>query len=469
MPAESGPSWVARGLYGALMLLLLPLLLARQWWRGRRLPEYRAHWRERLGLYAEDRSPDTGSRRAHDADGSDLSVPRCIWVHAVSLGETQASLPLLRALSARWPDASLLLTHMTPTGRAAGAAFSLPGLRQAYLPYDAPGAMGRFLDHFRPDLGLLMETEVWPGLVQAARARGCPVLLVNARLSARSLRGYRRLGTFARAVFAGLSAVGAQTAEDAQRLALLGAGEVEVTGNLKFELAAGPGEAGLAQRFRAWWGERPVWLAASTREGEEALVLDAHCTLLAQAEARAAQAPAAGPAPLLVLVPRHPQRFDEVAQRVQARGLSLVRRSAESPVAADCTVVLGDSLGELGAYYRSADLAFVGGSLVPLGGQNLLEACARACPVLIGPHTFNFALAAEQAVAVGAARRVADAAALAASVAQLLATPAERRRMASAGTDFIARHQGASARTLALVERAWQARRAQGRARPVRS
>ncbi len=443
MPADPGTAWnstlacAAGWLYGATMTMLLPALLARQWWRGRALPEFRAHWQERLGRYAGVPAPQLPP----DADS-----PRRIWVHAVSLGETQASRPLLEALQTRWPRAELILTHMTPTGRAAGAAFGLPGLRQAYLPYDAPGAMARFLEHFRPDLGLLMETEVWPGLVRAARSRHCPLLLVNARLSARSQRGYRRLGAFSRAVFSGLDAVGAQTAADADRVAALGASPVSVTGNLKFDVAAPASEYALGDCFRAWWGTRPVWLAASTREGEEALVLDALSAL--------------DPHSLLVLVPRHPQRFEEVAALVQGRGLRLVRRSAWQAAPPECRVVLGDSLGELGAYYRSVDAAFVGGSLVPLGGQNLLEACARACPVLIGPHTFNFKLAAEQAVAAGAAVRVKDSAGLAQAVATLLTDARLRQTMGRAGLAFVAQHRGASERTLALVEQVWAARRA---------
>ncbi|MDE3009808.1 MAG: lipid IV(A) 3-deoxy-D-manno-octulosonic acid transferase [Pseudomonadota bacterium] len=420
-------------LYGTALQLLLPVLLARQWWRGRQLPEFRAHWRERLGRYAQPALPAVSAAAG--------ASPQRIWVHAVSLGETQASLPLLRALQARWPHAELVLSHMTPTGRAAGAGFGLAGLHQAYLPYDAPGAMARFLDHFRPQLGLLMETEVWPGLVGAAQARGCPLVLVNARLSARSLRGYRRLGGFARAVFAGLAACCAQTEADAQRLRELGAGPVAVCGNLKFDMGMPAGEDALAAQFRAWWGERPVWLAASTREGEEALLLDA----VARLDARS----------LLLLVPRHPQRFEDVAALVQARGLPLARRSASQAVAPPCRVVLGDSLGELGAYYRSAALAFVGGSLLPLGGQNLLEACVRGCPVLLGPHTFNFADAAAQAVDCGAALRVADSEGLAQAVSALLADAPRRARMGEAGRAFVARHRGATARSLAVIEAVW--------------
>lgn len=439
MPAEPrragwrAPGVGARLLYGAALQLLLPLLLARQWWRGRRLPEFRAHWRERLGRYPQR------ALAALPAPGG--APPRRIWVHAVSLGETQASLPLLRALQARWPQAELILSHMTPTGRAAGAAFGLAGLHQAYLPYDAPGAMARFLEHFRPQLGLLMETEVWPGLVSAAQARGCPLVLVNARLSARSLQGYRRLGGFARAVFGGLAACCAQTEADAQRLRELGAGPVAVCGNLKFDMGMPEGEEALAAQFRHWWGARPVWLAASTREGEEALLLDA----VARLDARS----------LLLLVPRHPQRFEEVAALVQARGLPMARRSAAQAVAPQCRVVLGDSLGELGAYYRSAELAFVGGSLLPLGGQNLLEACARGRPVLLGPHTFNFADAAAQAVDCGAALRVADSGELVLAVSELLADASRRARMGEAGRSFVARHRGATARTLEMIEGVW--------------
>jgi 3-deoxy-D-manno-octulosonic-acid transferase len=428
------------------MAALLPVFLLRLWWRGRQLPAFRAHWRERLGWYPalDPDAAGTASGGERSASGSpaaqqEVLTPKRIWLHAVSLGETQASLTLLRALQRRWPQTQLILTHMTPTGRAAGAAFGLPGLWQAYLPYDFPGAMARFLRHFEPELGILIETEVWPGLIRAAQHRACPLVLANARLSPRSHAGYRRLGAFARAAFGGLAATGAQTEADGARLADLGADPVEVTGNLKFDALIPEGEDTLACAFRARWGEqRQVWLAASTREGEEALLLDALTQL--------------PPEVLLVMVPRHPQRFDEVAQLIVGRGLKLQRRSDESPVSADTRVLLGDSLGELGAYYRSCELALVGGSLLPFGGQNLLEACARGCPVLIGPHTFNFSAAADGAIAAGAALRVDNVGTLSAALRELLASPARRAAMAAAGLQFIAQHRGATARTLAMLE-----------------
>jgi 3-deoxy-D-manno-octulosonic-acid transferase len=411
-----------RALYTLVLHLALPLLPLRLWWRGRKEPGYRRHVGQRFGRY--------GAR-------PDRPV---IWLHAVSLGETRAAQPLVASLRARYPGHALLITHMTATGREAAASLYGEFATLAFLPYDFPWAVRRFVAHFRPALGVLMETELWPNLLRECNARGVPVLLANARLSEKSARGYARIASLARATLADLAAVGAQTEADAARLTALGAPAVAVTGNMKFDLTPAPAMLERGRELRALFGERTVFLAASTREGEEVLLIDA-----------LARAPLGGA--LVVIVPRHPQRFDEVAALLRERGIPFVRRSEARPVPPDCGYALGNSMGELTAYYAAADIAFVGGSLVPFGAQNLIEACAVGVPVAIGPSTFNFAQAAEEAVKVGAAVQVPDADALVREVARLAADADARRRMGEAGKRFCAAHRGATGRTMALVER----------------
>lgn len=413
---------MARMLYCLLLYLGAPLVWLRLLWRSRRQPEYRQHLGERWGFFGQPPGPEP-----------------LIWLHAVSVGETRAAQPLIQALLQAWPEHRLLLTCMTPTGRAAGAELlgDDPRVLQAYLPYDYPGAMSRFLDHFRPRLGVLMETEIWPNLMAAAARRQLPVVLANARLSRRSARGYARIAALVRPALERLAAVAAQSEADANRLALLGAPRISICGNLKFDVSPAPAVLALGETWRAALGSRPVWLAASTREGEEVLLLE----VLERLQR---------PELLLVLVPRHPQRFEAVAHLVRERGLRLAYRSQGLP-GAEHQVWLGDSMGEMAAYYRLADLAFVGGSLLPLGGQNLIEAAACGCPVLTGPHTFNFAQASADAVAAGAARQVAGAGELEKVLGELLDAPEKRVAMGQAGRDFAAAHRGATARTLALI------------------
>lgn len=411
-----------RTLYNSALHLALPFVPLRLWWRGRREPGYRQHVGERFGRYA--------ARPAQPV----------IWIHAVSLGETRAAQPLVNALRARFPDHALLVTHMTATGREAAASLYGEFATLAFLPYDLPWAVRRFVAHFRPRLGILMETELWPNLLRECRRAGVPVLLANARLSEKSAQGYRRVGPLAREALGDVAAIAAQTDADAARLAALGARDAEVTGNLKFDIAAAPEMIARGRELRGLFGARPVLLAASTREGEEALILDA-----------LARAPLSGL--LTVIVPRHPQRFDEVAALLRARGLVFVRRSDRRPVPADHAFALGDSMGEMTAYYAAADLAFIGGSLLPYGAQNLIEACAVGAPVVIGPSTFNFAEAAAQATAAGAAIQVADADALVREARRLLSDAAARAQMSAAGRSFCDAHRGATGRTMAIVER----------------
>ena len=418
-----------RILYSLLWWLALPLVLARLWLRGRQEPGYRRHWGERLGFYGAPPAPRLA-----------------IWVHAVSVGETRAAEPLVDALLAAYPDCRIVLTHMTPTGRATGCAlFARHGARvvQSYLPYDTGTMAARFIRHFAPAVCILMETEVWPNLIAMCVSRGVPVALVNARLSARSLGKAQRFGTLMQDAARGITLVAAQTGADAARVRTLGVARVAVTGSIKFDVLVPAAALAAGAQLRARIGERPVLLCASTREGEEELILDAFQR-------------AALPAGLLLLiVPRHPQRFDAVAAMLKGRGLEMRRRSLlaqdGSALPPGVRILLGDSMGEMFAYYAACDCAFIGGSLLPLGGQNLIEACALGKPVLVGPHTFNFALVTEDAIGAGAALCVPDASALLLAASQLLQDQARGAAMGRQALAFASQHRGATARTMALL------------------
>jgi len=414
-----------RALYALLLRAAMPLYLLRLWRRGLSEPGYRHALGERFGLY--DGAPPP---------------PGALWLHAVSLGETRAAGPLIAALREHDSGLRLVLTHGTATGRAAGRELLRPGDDQVWLPYDTPGAARRFLRRFRPTVGVLMETELWPSLMREAERSGVPVVLANARLSERSARKGRRLAALLHPTARRLTLALAQTATDAQRLRDAGAPQVLIGGNLKFDISPSPVLLARGRQWRRAIG-RPVVLAASTREGEEDALLACWRDLSA-------------PRPLLLLVPRHPQRFDEVAAQVSAQGLVLARRSAwaNEPPAAVADVWLGDSMGEMPLYYACADVALLGGSFAPLGGQNLIEAAASGCPVVMGPHTFNFTQAAEQALAAGAAIRVDDLAAGVRAAVSLAGDPGRedwvRRSLA-----FAQSHRGAAQdmaqRILALI------------------
>ncbi len=433
------PAWYTLGWY-----LIFPLVALYLCWRGLRQPEYLRHWRERF-LGSGD--PSTTSK-----------VQTVIWVHAVSVGETRAAQPLIEDLALRHPDARFVLTHTTPTGRAAGRDLvrAYPDrVQQRYLPYDLPSAVRRFLGQVRPSLGVLMETEVWPNLLRAARLRGVPVVLANARLSQRSLAKALRFADLMRAAAAGIGAVGAQSSADATRLSQLYAGPITVTGNLKFDQRPDPQmlaqgrdlRSQLQARFGPDSGERPIWLFASTREGEERLLLAA----LQQRDRASAETAA----PLLLFVPRHPQRFDDVADLLRGTGATVVRRAQwamPTQTGPATPVLLGDSMGEMALYYAMADVALIGGSLLPLGGQNLIEACACGCPVVLGPHMFNFAQAAADALASGAACSVADAPGALEAMARISSQASLRARMSAAAIEFAAMHRGATRRTADLID-----------------
>ncbi|MDO9597567.1 MAG: lipid IV(A) 3-deoxy-D-manno-octulosonic acid transferase [Azoarcus sp.] len=408
--------------YSLLWLLALPLVLLRLLWRARRQPAYLKHLRERFGSYTV-RAPGP-----------------VVWVHAVSVGETRAAEPLVRALLARWPGHTVVLTHMTPTGRATSKDLFGDDTRvlRVYLPYDIGFLAGRFLRHFHPAFGVIMETELWPNLLARCHRHRTPVLLANARLSERSARRYARLPALTGLTLGALSAIGAQTAADAARLSALGARRVTITGNIKFDIAPPDIALALGASFRTRCAGRPVILAASTREREEALLIDAFHRL-APADA------------ILLLVPRHPQRFDDVAALVASAGLKLQRRSDNQPLAADTRVWLGDSMGEMFAYYAAADVALIGGSWLPFGGQNLIEACAVGTPVLAGPHTYNFEQVAEQAIAAGAAHRLETVDQGMRFALALIDDPARLETMSTAGRDFAAMNRGATERTIGLL------------------
>ncbi|MDG5501343.1 lipid IV(A) 3-deoxy-D-manno-octulosonic acid transferase [Marinobacter sp. BGYM27] len=349
-------------LYSTLFRLILPFVLIRLWWHGRRSPDTMDHWRERLGYIARQPQP-------------------VIWVHAVSVGETIAAAPLVRELQRRRPDVRILMTAMTGTGRARAQAMFGDSVDYAFSPYDTPGSVRRFLMRARPRALVIMETEIWPNMIERTSAAGTPIFLINARMSARSAKGYLRLHKASRDLLRHLDWIAAQAASDARRFEDIGAlpSAVSVTGSIKFDVDISPDLRRRAGELRREMGDaRPVWIAASTHEGEDSQILDAHQRVLDTF-----------PDALLVLVPRHPERFDDVAELINRKKLSCYRRSA-GQVGADCQVYLGDTMGELLMLYGAADLAFVGGSLIERGGHNPLEPAAWETGVVSGPHVFNF-------------------------------------------------------------------------------
>ncbi len=382
---------MARALYTALWLVALPFAWGRLMWRGRAEAGYRIRWAERFTLNLPAKP-----------------TQRLIWLHAVSLGETRAAAPLLAELLKLCPEHVVLFTHSTATGRAEGetlAAQHHGRIVQSWLPYDTTWFASRFFTHFRPELGIVMETEVWPNLMHAAHAGGVRMALVNARLSEKSARGYARWPALTRPAFSAFDRVLAQSEADAARLTSAGATQVEVMGNVKFDMALNEVQFAQGREWRTHWN-LPIVVGASTREGEEALLLAAWRAMGLNAHRKVT----------LMIVPRHPQRFNEVAALVKAQGFELLRRSDTAwssvhlALRGDDTVLLGDSLGEMAMYYGLADVVIMGGSLLSYGSQNLIEACAAGCPVILGPSIFNFAQAAVDAVACGAAVQVGAAA-----------------------------------------------------------
>ena len=431
--------WFA--VYQLLWHLLLPLAFIRLAWRTRHSSEYLHHFSERLG-FADRKLMTQGS----------------VWIHAVSVGETRAAQSLIEAYLAR--GETILLTHMTLNGRRTGAtlfakAIAAGQLQQAYLPYDLCWSVANFIRTFKPRLGLFMETEAWPTVVFHCAEIGLPLFLVNARLSERSARRVNQFGRAGRSLFQAFAGILAQTQFDAERYRNLGVKKVEIVGNLKFDV---PLDSSLVQQGKAWQQElhdkqRLLVCAASTRDGEEALILRAWKDLL-KSKAFEMQ-------PLLCIVPRHPERFSEVAKQIHDAGLKFQRRSAWSRVpesTKDSDVILGDSMGEMPMYYSAADLVVMGGSLLPFGGQNLIEACAAGCPVLLGEHTFNFQQAALDAIKIGAAKRIEgelipnEPIALMKALKELLLNTAELEKMSRAAKTYSIEHQGATQKIFAALE-----------------
>ncbi|WP_114653951.1 3-deoxy-D-manno-octulosonic acid transferase [Polynucleobacter necessarius] len=431
--------WFA--VYQLLWHLLLPFAFIRLAWRTRHSSDYLNHFSERLG-FSYDKNITQGS----------------VWIHAVSVGETRAAQPLVEAYLER--GETVLLTHMTLNGRRTGAALFAKAiaagqLRQVYLPYDLCWSVANFIRTFKPKFGLFMETEAWPTVVFYCAEISLPLFLVNARLSERSARRVNRFGKAGRSLFQAFAGILAQTQFDADRYRSLGVKNVEIVGNLKFDV---PLDSSLVQQGKSWKQElhsnqRLMVCAASTRDGEEAIILQAWRDLLLSN--------AFDVAPLLCLVPRHPERFSEVANQIQDAELKFRPRSEwiEAPKGgADVDVILGDSMGEMPMYYSAADLVVMGGSLLPFGGQNLIEACAAGCPVLLGEHTYNFQQAALDAIKMGAAKRIqgelilSEPVALMEALKELLLNTAELARMSSAATAYSIEHQGATKKILAALE-----------------
>lgn len=414
-----------RTLYTALFYLGLPLVAIRLWLRARKAPAYAKRIGERFSY------------------GMPTLQPGGIWVHAVSVGESIAAAPMIRALLQRYPQLPITVTCMTPTGseRIQALFANEPRIQHCYLPYDLPCAAARFLDRAQPKLAVIMETELWPNHIHQCAERGIPVALANGRLSERSARGYGRFRKLTAPMLAEMSLFAVQTETEAQRFRDLGARPetVEVTGSIKFDLTIDPQLLQRAAELRGQWQalERPVWIAASTHEGEDEVVLDAHRRLLAN-----------HPDALLILVPRHPERFNSVFELCQREGFATLRRSTGANVDGQTSVLLGDTMGELLFLYALADSAFVGGSLVANGGHNLLEPAALAKPVLSGPHLFNFLDIAAQLREAGALAEVDDAEGLAVEVQRLFELPRDAQRMAEAGLAVMRRNQGALQRLL---------------------
>ncbi|HUE92042.1 lipid IV(A) 3-deoxy-D-manno-octulosonic acid transferase [Pseudomonas sp.] len=428
-----------RSLYTLLFHLGLPLVAGRLAWRAWQAPAYAQRIGERFAL------------------GLPPLKPGGIWLHAVSVGESIAAAPLVRELLARYPQLPITVSCMTPTGsERIQALFGGPEyagrVQHCYLPYDLPWAAARFLDRVQPRLAVIMETELWPNHIHQCHRRGIPVALANARLSERSARGYARFAKLTAPMLAELDLIAVQTTLEAERFRSLGARAecVEVTGSIKFDLSIDPELLSRATLLRGQWQaeSRPVWIAASTHAGEDEIVLAAHRQLLKQS-----------PDALLILVPRHPERFGSVFELCQRQGFSTRRRSSGELALAGDQVLLGDTMGELLFLYALADTAFVGGSLVANGGHNLLEPAALGKPVLSGPHLFNFLEIAAQLREAGALREVADADGLAQQIEQLWRAPEAAQTMRAAGLAVMRANQGALARLLAGLERLLKSKR----------
>ena len=421
------PATLLRKLYTLLLYLLAPLVILRLAWRSLRAPDYRRRWPERFGTI----EPALGER--------------VIWIHAVSVGEVQAAEPVVQALLEQRPDYSILITTVTPTGSAHVTALFGDEVAHVYAPYDLPGAVSRFFQRVRPQLAIVMETELWPNLFHACQQRAIPLLLINARLSERSEAGYRRVRGLAAQTLSAVNEIAAQSELDAGRFINIGAdqGTVTVTGNLKFEQRVPPSLLERAEVLRRDWGVgRTVWVAGSTHEGEDELLLDA----FRQLRERFSDC-------LLVLVPRHPERFESVAELCRQKNYNTLLRSAAVPCTPATEVYIGDSMGELPLFYAASDVAFVGGSLVPHGGHNMLEPAALGVPVVTGPHVFNFVEICELLQQAGACVKVEDVGGLSDTLSLWLEDANQRHRVGQRGRDTVEKNRGALQSVMAMIDR----------------
>lgn len=414
-------------IYTLIFTLALPLVILRLIWRGFRTPAYLYRWAERFGA------------------APNLSIQKpVIWLHAVSFGEVEACRPVVQVLQSEFPDHQILITTMTPTGSARVKHLFTDTVAHCYLPYDLPFAIHRFLKHTHPQFGIIMETEIWPNILTICKAKNIPVVLANARMSERSAKGYQQFPKFMATTLQSLSLIATQSEQDRQRFQQLGADikKIHAIGNLKYEVSLPASLMEQAEAMRAMWHTRPVWIAASTHEGEEEIVLNAARQIRAQF-----------PELLVIIVPRHPERFDKVSALSLRKGYKTLRRSEHRPCSSDVQVLVVDTMGELPLFYGVSDIAFIGGSLVPHGSHNLLEPAALGRAIITGPHYFNFNEITEQFLKAGAATKVTDTSSLAKTVIRLLQNSQQRAEMGEAGLHLIATSQGASQRLLNLIKR----------------
>lgn len=420
---------MARAIYSLLFYLLTPLILLRLLWRGRKAPDYRRRWSERFGFV-----PVVDAGR------------QVIWVHSVSVGETLAAVPMIKQLQARYPEALLAVTTMTPTGSARVKAVFGSSIYHVYAPYDLPDVLHRFLNRIHPDVLVIMETELWPNLVHSCRGRNIPVVVANARLSAKSAKGYQTFSRLTLPMLQRINCIAAQHQEDGARFLELGLSERQlvVTGNIKFDLSLDDEIKTKAQVLKAQWqgdSKRPIWLVASTHRGEDEIILDSF-----------EQTRLSFPELLLVLVPRHPERFDEVFQHCSRRGLHVVRRSTGASPSLGDQVLLGDTMGELLLFFGACDIAFVGGSLVPVGGHNLIEPAAWQVPVISGPHLFNFVEASRLLLEAKGMVICEGAGVIAHQVTELLQNPTLAAEMGAAAKWVADNNRGALDQLLEIIE-----------------
>lgn len=414
-----------RKFYTLVFYSLLPLVLLRLYWRGFKAPPYRQRWKERLGVYETSPSRDV------------------IWFHAVSVGEAEAAFPLIKLMQSRYPNIPFLVTTTTPTGSARVQSVLGDSVEHVYLPYDLPGIVKRFLDHFRPKIAVIMEKEIWPNLFAACAERQITLYVINARLSARSAKSYQKIPSLVKPALANLRLIAAQTEDDKNRFIAIGAdpARVKVLGNIKFDVTIDEATMadGLALKQRLFAG-RFVWIIASTHQGEEEIFLKLYPNLKAKI-----------PELLVLIVPRHPERFQTVKKLCEERQLAVTMRSEGREVDTACDAYIADSMGELKMLYAAADVAFVGGSLVAVGGHNVLEPAAVGVPVMFGPQMFNFQEIAEQMPAIGAALQCEDEEAIAEALLRLHDDPCFRKALVAKAKAFVERNQGATARIADLL------------------